>query len=445
MTQLHDNTESIKGKHLTKDERAQIAILKRENYSNRQIAERLGRAPQTIHNEINRGTVKQMRRQKQNGKTYDYYHTVYDPDYAHEAYMENRRHCGRRPKWSLSDAFVDWADTQMLDHHWSPDAVIGAAKQRDLFPAALMPCTTTLYNWIDRQIMRTKNMDLAEKLHRNTKSNRRKAPAHKRKLGPSISERPEAVNTRETFGHWEIDTVIGAEPELQKVEDYSVRVNHPYEFGTFDLYQSSYDNSQMKSITFQLEDSNGNTVGDRFTVMLDDLESTYDIGEGMAVKVRAYAPDFLEIDENGALISQTPTPVNPAFVFEVTDDASSELSLLQIMLSTDITQDNEYSVKFVENENHWATVLTLKKDLTLPIIATGFVIFLVGLFIGSYINHRRIWINDENGFSIGAHTNKNYFGLKKEINPVLEENGYDEIFDRDARDFDKGVIIGEEK
>ncbi|WP_369816901.1 helix-turn-helix domain-containing protein, partial [Salinicoccus sp. YB14-2] len=46
----------IKGKHLTKDERAQIAILKRENYSNRAIAARLGRAPQTINNEINSGT-----------------------------------------------------------------------------------------------------------------------------------------------------------------------------------------------------------------------------------------------------------------------------------------------------------------------------------------------------------------------------------------------------
>src|SRR5699024_9945780 len=125
MTQLHDTTESIKGKHLTTDERAQIAILKREKYSNRQIAARLGRAPQTINNEINRGTVQQMCRQKQNGKTYDYYHIVYDPDHAHDAYMENRKRCGRRPKWSLSDAFVDWADTQMLDHHWSPDAVIG--------------------------------------------------------------------------------------------------------------------------------------------------------------------------------------------------------------------------------------------------------------------------------------------------------------------------------
>ncbi|SDL30085.1 helix-turn-helix domain-containing protein, partial [Lacicoccus qingdaonensis] len=80
MTQLHDTTESIKGKHLTKAERAQIKILKQENYSNRDIAARLGRAPQTINNEIKRGTVRQIRRQKQNGKTYDYEYHVYDPD-----------------------------------------------------------------------------------------------------------------------------------------------------------------------------------------------------------------------------------------------------------------------------------------------------------------------------------------------------------------------------
>ncbi|MFB9859631.1 hypothetical protein ACFPFV_07320 [Salinicoccus siamensis] len=40
--------------------------------------------------------------------------------------------------------------------------------------------------WIDRQILRTKNMALTEKLHRNTKSKRRKAPGHKRKMEPSI-------------------------------------------------------------------------------------------------------------------------------------------------------------------------------------------------------------------------------------------------------------------
>lgn len=217
MTQFHNNTESIKGKHLTQAERAQISILKSEGYSNRQIAERLGRAPQTINNEIERGTVQQMSRQKQNGKTYDYYHTVYDPDYAHDAYMENREHCGRRPKWSLSDAFVDWADRQMLEHNWSPDAVVGTAREHDFFSDALIPCTTTLYNWIDQHIMRTKNIDLPEKLRRNTKTKALKTRKHKRYLGPSITERPADVESRTTFGHWEIDTMIGAKQKHDAV------------------------------------------------------------------------------------------------------------------------------------------------------------------------------------------------------------------------------------
>ncbi len=239
--------------------------------------------------------------------------------------------------------------------------------------------------------------------------------------------------------------VIGATPDLQKIDDYSVRVNHPYRFDQYEIYQASYDNSQMKSMTFQLENSNDEVVGKPFTIELENPKKTYDIGDGIEISMRAYAPDFLEIDENGTLISQTPIATNPAFVFEVSNGESNELSLIQIMNSTNITEDNEYNVKFVENENHWATVLTLKKDLTMPFIATGFVIFLIGLFIGSYINHRRIWINTEDGFSISAHTNKNYFGLKKDIDPILEENGYSSILDRDDLEKNEDVNTGEEK
>jgi IS30 family transposase len=39
MTQNHDNTVSRKGKHLSYSERCQIAILKKEGYSNRQVAQ----------------------------------------------------------------------------------------------------------------------------------------------------------------------------------------------------------------------------------------------------------------------------------------------------------------------------------------------------------------------------------------------------------------------
>lgn len=45
------------------------------------------------------------------------------------------------------------------------------------------------------------------KLRRNTKPKR--AKTNKRKLGISIEERLKATLTREEFGHWEIDTVIG--------------------------------------------------------------------------------------------------------------------------------------------------------------------------------------------------------------------------------------------
>ena len=56
MTQTYHNTNLRKGKYLSYSERCQIAIWKKESYSNRQIANVLGRVPQTINNEISRGT-----------------------------------------------------------------------------------------------------------------------------------------------------------------------------------------------------------------------------------------------------------------------------------------------------------------------------------------------------------------------------------------------------
>ncbi|MEE5776368.1 helix-turn-helix domain-containing protein, partial [Streptococcus pneumoniae] len=49
-----------KGKHLTIDNRRLIERWKNENKSNREIAGLLGKAPQTIHNEVKRGTTLQQ-------------------------------------------------------------------------------------------------------------------------------------------------------------------------------------------------------------------------------------------------------------------------------------------------------------------------------------------------------------------------------------------------
>lgn len=224
--------------------------------------------------------------------------------------------------------------------------------------------------------------------------------------------------------------VVGSQPDLEKIEDYSIRVNHPYRFNGYEIFQSSFDSSQLKSMTFFLENSDGEQVGEPFEIDLKTPDELYHITDDTVISMRAYSPDFLEIDEAGALVSQTPVPRNPAFVFEVQEQGQSpERMFIRIMGSTPITEGNEYNIRFQEAEEQVASVLTLKKDVTLPLFAIGFIIFLTGLFIGSYINHRRVWLKNDSSFKIAAHTNKNYFGLKKELNKVLESEGLTSVED----------------
>lgn len=73
-----------KGKHLTIDNRRLIERWKNENKSNREIAGLLGKAPQTIHNEVKRGTTLQQVRK-------GLYKKGYSADYAQTVYQFNRK------------------------------------------------------------------------------------------------------------------------------------------------------------------------------------------------------------------------------------------------------------------------------------------------------------------------------------------------------------------
>ena len=55
--------------------------------------------------------------------------------------------------------------------------------------------------------MDIRNCDLPEKLKRSTKIHRIRK--NKRKPGRSIEERPQEINDRKEFGHWECDLVLG--------------------------------------------------------------------------------------------------------------------------------------------------------------------------------------------------------------------------------------------
>lgn len=92
MTQTENTTFLRKGKHLDYEERNKIEAWKQldQPLSNRAIAKLLVRAHQTIHSEVKDGTVRQIRRQVQNGKTYEYESFVYSADAGQAAYEAAR-------------------------------------------------------------------------------------------------------------------------------------------------------------------------------------------------------------------------------------------------------------------------------------------------------------------------------------------------------------------
>src|SRR5699024_2246584 len=198
MIQFHSNTKERTFIHLTEIERGQIAAYLEEGLKLREIARRMGRNVSTISREKKRGTVQQI-------NTYRKSYTKYFPDAGARVYEENRENCGAHSTAMKAWNFIGYAEEKILEEKWSPDVVVGYAKRLGKFE--YVPSTKTLYNWIDESKLSVINMDLAMKLRRSTK--KAKSRKHKKVLGTSIEERPESIETREEFGHWEIDTVLG--------------------------------------------------------------------------------------------------------------------------------------------------------------------------------------------------------------------------------------------
>lgn len=217
MDTTNDTSIQRKNKHLNAFERGQIQLLNADGLTPYAIGKRLGRAPNTIRNEIKRGTVPQIK----GNKTV----SVYYPDTGQAVYEKNRMNCGPKYKYLECLDFFEHLETLFRDSKHSIDSICGVAKLRELFSKDEMVCTKTVYNYIDLGFLGIANIDLPLKVKRSTKKKR--VRQHKKVLGRSISERPEEINDRSEFGHWEIDSVIGkktkGEPVLMTITERQTR------------------------------------------------------------------------------------------------------------------------------------------------------------------------------------------------------------------------------
>ena len=198
MAQIDFIISKTKFKHLLFSDRVLIAFMLNEGYTQTRIAQELGVNRSTASREIRRGSVPQIVL----GRSVSRYFAE-----TAQAIADSRRaNVGRKPKFFSCSLFITHADNLMKEENFSPDAVVGQARDLELFSPDEMVCTNTLYRYIDSGILMTRNIDLDQKLSRKPRTTH--VRANKRIFGTSIDERPAEINDRSTFGHWEIDCVL---------------------------------------------------------------------------------------------------------------------------------------------------------------------------------------------------------------------------------------------
>lgn len=201
MTQEYYSTGRKKFQHLTSEKRAQLEILLKvtSKIPKTKIAEMLGIARSTLYEELKRGSVEQLDSNLIKFKKYF-------ADVGQRVYEEHRQNSKNPYKLARVSEFIEYAEEQILDEKKSPDSVVGYAKKYSLFGDDIV-CTKTLYNYIDLCLLKVRNIDLPLKVKLNKKAE--KSRQNRKILGESIEKRPEIVGLRTTFGHWEIDTIVG--------------------------------------------------------------------------------------------------------------------------------------------------------------------------------------------------------------------------------------------
>ncbi len=217
------------GKHLTYEERFYIEKALKNGASPILIAGTLGKHFTTIYKEIEKGTVTFLNNDYSTRKEYC-------ADVAQRKTTERGHNKGIRYKLTGDQPLLSRISTLIKDCHYSPYAVLQTLKKES--PDGLMMCETTLYKYIHLGLI--PDVSDADLYIRSNKKKKKKKepdqrPCYRKPPEKSIINRPSEIKNRDSYGHWEIDTVYSGQccksktallvlTERKTLEEYYIRI-----------------------------------------------------------------------------------------------------------------------------------------------------------------------------------------------------------------------------
>lgn len=186
---------------MTWNDRLKIDEMLRKGFKQVEIAHALHVSEATISREKRRAT---------------YVHTNsdlteevrYNPEGAQARYEVNKTAKGAPLKIGNDHKLATFIETLIADHKFSPCSALAEIENRGLqFDVTI--CRATLYKYIDQEVfLRITNKDLPFQGKRR-KHKTRHVRAARASRGESIEKRPDHINDRSEFGHWEMDLIDG--------------------------------------------------------------------------------------------------------------------------------------------------------------------------------------------------------------------------------------------
>jgi len=182
---------------LTEEERNEIVVLLSKGIGVNEIARRLGRNKGAISREISKNHGRKM------------YRANKAQERAETKQQESHK------KFVLKSYALRIEVERLIVLGWSPELIAGRLKRDKKYPTL---CPESIYSWIFNQ-----RPDLINYLTRYSKDGKHYKRGRKSKRAEQIkdrvdiTQRPESINNREEFGHWETDLMEGQGQSCLKV------------------------------------------------------------------------------------------------------------------------------------------------------------------------------------------------------------------------------------
>lgn len=184
------------------NDRLRIESGLRHGLTQRQIAAELGVHYNTIYNELKRGRYTHLNSDYTTEERYS-------PDIAEAAYQAHLAAKGPGLKIGKDRALAAYIEDKIIGEGYSPAAVLGEIKRKGItFETTI--CESTLYSYIKKGIfLQLEQSHLPRRGRRKRTYKKVHKKAARASIGASIDNRPQEINDRGTFGHVEMDCVVG--------------------------------------------------------------------------------------------------------------------------------------------------------------------------------------------------------------------------------------------